>query len=314
VAAKTEARAAQSLKKEDPGLAGYALQCAKEDWSFAMENISNMNIELAGYALNASLNLYEATLNEKYKNAALSYGNYIMQCQQQKNLATNVSLKGFFYRDSTREEILHYEHRGHEQEPVVGLVRLCGFFPENADAEKWENAIRLYANYYKDITDYTDPYFMIPAGIYDLSKAEDEVEREQIKSGFRLNGRYYLKSFPTWESFRGNSGTILSQAKGLTKIGSYLEDRDLENLAYRQFEWHLGLNPFNQSLMYGEGYRYGNQYSAMSGNIVGGLPVGVQTHFNRDIPYWPSESCYNWKEIWVHPSSRWLWIMSDFYK
>ena len=314
VAAKTEARAAQSLKKEDPGLAGYALQCAKEDWSFAMDNISNMNIELAGYALNASLNLYETTLNEKYKNAALSYGNYILQCQQQENLATNVLLNGFFYRDSTREDILHYKHRGHEQEPVVGLVRLCEFFPENANAEKWENAIRLYANYYKDITEYTDPYFMIPAGIYDLSKAEDEVEREQIKSGFRLNGRYYLKSFPTWESFRGNSGTILSQAKGLTKIGSYLEDRDLKILAYRQLEWHLGLNPFNQSLMYGEGYRYGNQYSAMSGNIVGGLPVGVQTHFNRDLPYWPSENCYNWKEIWVHPSSRWLWIMSDFYQ
>ena len=117
-----------------------------------------------------------------------------------------------------------------------------------------------------------------------------------------------------WKSFRGNSGTILSQAKGLTKIGRYLEDRRLEILAYRQLEWHLGLNPFNQSLMYGEGYRYGNQYSAMSGNIVGGLPVGVQTHFNRDIPYWPAESCYNWKEIWVHPSNRWLWIISDFYK
>ena len=63
--------------------------------------------------------------------------------------------------------------------------------------------------------------------------------------------------------------------------------------------------------MYGEGYDYASQYSAMSGNMVGQMPVGIQTRLNRDIPYWPTSNCYVFKETWVFPPARWLWIMQD---
>lgn len=314
-AAKTEAKAAMVLWDKDLKLAKYALETAEEDWEFATDKL-NENIDsapLAATALNASLTLFEATGKEAYKDAAVSYGDYILQSQQQKDLTSDISLKGFFYRSASKESILHYAHRGHEQDLIMGLVRLSQSFPDHIKISEWEKAIRLYADYYKEISKYTDPYFMIPAGIYDLNSANDDIEAQQIKSGVRLNDQFYLKSFPTWTSFRGNSGTILSQAKGLSTAANYLNDTELLALSYKQLDWHLGLNPFNQSLMYGEGYRYAAQYSAMSGNLVGGLPVGVQTHFNRDIPYWPAENVYNWKEIWVHPSSRWLWIMADFY-
>lgn len=49
----------------------------------------------------------------------------------------------------------------------------------------------------------------------------------------------------------------------------------------------------------------------MSGNIAGSLPVGIQTSREKDIPYWPVNNCYNYKEVWVQPSARWLWLMSD---
>jgi len=315
-AARTEAKAAMVLSDKDLKLAKYALDSAEEDWKFATDEL-NENIDsapLAATALNASLTLFEATGKKTYKDAAILYGDYILQSQQQEDLTADIPLKGFFYRSANKESILHYSHRGHEQDLVIGLVRLSQLFPDHIKSGEWQKAIRLYADYYKKISKYTDPYFMIPAGIYDLNSADDDIEAEQIKSGFQLNDQYYLKSFPTWTSFRGNSGTILSQAKGLSTAANYLNDDELLALSYKQLDWHLGLNPFNQSLMYGEGYRYAAQYSAMSGNLVGGLPVGVQTHFNRDLPYWPAENVYNWKEIWVHPSSRWLWIMADFYK
>ncbi len=309
IAATAEAAGALLFRSRNPHLANHALQAAIADWGFASKS-ERMNVELAGAALNASLALYEATSDNVYKSAAFSHADYIMQCQQRGDLANGVSLQGFFYRTPDREDILHYPHRSHEQDAVVGLVRLSQLFPENAS--KWENTLRLYADYYKTITTHTAPYSMIPAGIYDLTKTRNDTEREQVKGGIMLNDRYYLKRFPLWGEFRGNSGTILSQAKGLAKIASHFKDKELLNIAYQQLSWHLGLNPFNQSLMYGEGYRYAGQYSVMSGNIVGGLPVGVQTHFNRDEPYWSAENCYNWKEIWVHPSTRWLMLMSDF--
>jgi len=53
------------------------------------------------------------------------------------------------------------------------------------------------------------------------------------------------------------------------------------------------------------------KYTALSGDMVGSLPVGIQTRKNADLPYWPAANCYNYKEVWVHPSSRWLAIMAD---
>ncbi len=63
--------------------------------------------------------------------------------------------------------------------------------------------------------------------------------------------------------------------------------------------------------MYGEGHDFAPQYSAMSGDMVGSLPVGIQTRLDADAPYWPADNCYNYKEVWVHPSSRWLFIFAD---
>ncbi len=310
VSATAEAAAGRILKDRNPERAAYALQCAIEDWDFAYPRKERMNIDLAGAGLNASLELLAATGDEKYKNAAFEYADYIMQCQQKEALDSGVALKGFFYTQPSKETILHYPHRSNEQDAVAGLVKLSELYP--GQSAEWVKTIRLYADFYKESSAYQAPYYMIPAGIYDLTKARDEVETEQISGGIRLNDRYYLKRFPVWTEFRGNSGTILTQGRGLSLIGHYLKDKELLDIVYRQLDWHLGINPFAQSLMYGEGYRYAGQYSVTSGNLIGGLPVGVQTHFNRDEPYWPAENCYNWKEIWVNPSFRWLMLMHDF--
>jgi len=86
---------------------------------------------------------------------------------------------------------------------------------------------------------------------------------------------------------------------------------DLLDLCQKQLYWIVGLNPFGQSTMYGEGYDCAPQYTARSGDIVGSLPVGMKSLGNRDLPYWPATNVWNYKEVWVHPSSRWLWLMAD---
>jgi hypothetical protein len=63
--------------------------------------------------------------------------------------------------------------------------------------------------------------------------------------------------------------------------------------------------------MYGEGYDYAPQYTAMSGDIVGSLPVGIMMPGDDDFPFWPAANCWAYKEVWVHPASRWLWILGD---
>jgi hypothetical protein len=87
----------------------------------------------------------------------------------------------------------------------------------------------------------------------------------------------------------------------------------LADLAREQMYWSVGRNPFGTSLMYGEGHDYHPQYTAMSGNMVGSLPVGIQTRGNRDVPYWSTATCYNHAEVWVHPAVRWIELMCDLY-
>jgi hypothetical protein len=37
----------------------------------------------------------------------------------------------------------------------------------------------------------------------------------------------------------------------------------------------------------------------------------MQSRDSTDLPYWPSQNMYVYKEVWVHSTSRWLWLMED---
>jgi len=61
--------------------------------------------------------------------------------------------------------------------------------------------------------------------------------------------------------------------------------------------------------MYGEGYDFSPQYAVFTGDVTGDLPVGILTKGDRDVPYWKASVLHNYKEIWVHPSYRWLELL-----
>jgi hypothetical protein len=122
---------------------------------------------------------------------------------------------------------------------------------------------------------------------------------------------WYLRAFPVWFARRGNYGILLSQAKALSAAARLNGDTAALDLAQQQAQWIVGRNPFVQSTMYGEGYDWSQQYSVSSGDFVGSLPVGMQSRGVTDLPYWSSQNMYVYKEVWVHPSGRWLWLMAD---
>jgi hypothetical protein len=111
--------------------------------------------------------------------------------------------------------------------------------------------------------------------------------------------------------YRGNFGTILPQAQALASAAHLRGDLASAQLAEHQLEWVIGRNPFAQSTMYGEGYDYPPLYTPSSGDIVGALPVGIQTRGDEDAPYWPVQSMWTYKEIWSHPVTNWIWLLKD---
>ena len=91
-------------------------------------------------------------------------------------------------------------------------------------------------------------------------------------------------------------------------------DEELKHIATRQMEYIVGFNPFAQSTIYGDGYDYPPLYGAFSGDVVGAVPVGIQTFENDDEPYWPMQSNCTYKEIWVHTTARMMWLVAELFK
>ncbi len=333
IAAAAEALAYRVLRRRDPHLAARSLAIAEQDWEFAVAGkeapetrhtpaYAATEMELAGVGALASLELYEATGKQKYADHARRLARIVLDSQATTPVGTEFPLAGFFYTGPDRKEIFHQFHRGNDQAPVVALVRLCELFPKDPEWRRWRGAVELHAAYLKKNAGVTQPWGVLPAYVYrddewktapegDRYQSSREAYREQVLQGMPVGGGYYLKAFPVWFGRRGNYGVLLSQTKALTAAARLLGDREAMDLALRQLEWVVGRNPFCQSTMWGEGYDFAQQYSVSSGDIVGSLPVGMMTRGNRDIPYWPPQNSYVYKEVWVHPSARWLWILED---
>ncbi len=200
----------------------------------------------------------------------------------------------------------------------MALTGLSEAFPAHKDWMRWYSAVTLYSEYYqKAIARFTQPYGILPASIYKddeyLQSPADlrESFKRQVLKGIRIGKGYHLRLFPVWSSRRGTNGTGLSEAKALSAAAQVRGNLELISLAEQQAAWVIGRNPFVQSLMYGEGYDWAPQYSEMSGDLVGSLPVGIEAREDEDVPYWPPAACYNYKEVWVHPGARWFFLMAD---
>ena len=335
IASSAEAIAYRVLKEKDPRLAVYSLKMAETDWQYAVKNLvlnentdtnavwsvsfdsGNILHEVASAGIIASVDLWHATGESCYALKATELAKIILESQQRKILPTDIPLNGFFYTGPSKKYIMHYCHNGREQEPIAALTLLCEAFPDHPDWMKWYSAVVLHSEYLKTIAKFTEPYGVMPSSVYtdkdylQVPESRRESFRDQVLNGIPLGKGYYLRLFPVWMDYRGHFGTILPQAQSLNYAARLRGDTLSANLALNQLEWITGRNPFSQSTMFGEGYDFTPLYTPSSGDIVGALPVGIQTRSESDIPYWPVQSTWTYKEVWVHPVSQWIGIIRD---
>lgn len=311
LAAAAEALAGRLWRQRDPVFAAYSFRCAEADWGFALARLGEPNVEVASAGVQAGLELFRTTGRPEFAGRAVELADILLASQQRRVRPDwALPLVGFFHRSPKQDTPLHYGHRSHEQAPVVALAGLCEALPDHPKWGEWYGAVALYTEYLRAASEVTAPYQMLPAGIWRTDRGADW-ERAQARQGIRLDDQHYLRRFPCWPDFRGNLGVQLSQALALSTAARLRRDAGLLGLAETQLDWALGRNPFAQSLMYGVGHDYAPQYTAMSGDMTGTLPVGIQSRGEADEPYWPAANCYNYAEVWVHPGSRWLAIMAD---
>ncbi|MDH6306441.1 hypothetical protein M2459_003165 [Parabacteroides sp. PF5-5] len=346
VFAGIEAYAAMSIEK-DVMLKEHLQKVAKEDFEFAIKRFEEMGYkELASgggggdhaamasqsqYMANVSWSasmLYKLTGDKYYADKAAEVIQYTLQCQRTEPLKDKNKIRGFFYRDLDKKSIVHYNHQSRDHYFMWALTLLCETQPGHKDYANWENAIKQHAEYLKSIMQYVKPYGMVPSGVYHIDEVKDSANfyiaqvgirkgadadyKEQLENGFKLDKEHYLRVFPVWFSFKGNAAVHLATGKSAALCGKFLKDRELIDIAEQQLFWIVGKNPFGQSLIWGEGSNYAQQYTALPGETVGEIPVGMQSRFNEDTPYWPQFNTATYKEVWGSSAGRWISLISEF--
>ena len=339
-----EAYAAMSVEK-DLMLKENLQKVAKEDFDFALKRFEELGFNelvraghghasmtsqsqfMATVSWAASM-LYKLTKEPYYAEKAAEFIKYTVDCQRTQPLKDKNKTNGFFYRDHNKKSIVHFNHQSRDQVYMQALTALCETQHGHKDFKTWDNAIRLHAAYLKNIMQYVQPYGMIPSGVYHIDEEKDSLNfyvqhtwanrgyakeyKEQLQNGFKLDKEHYLKVFPVWFSFRGNAAVHLATGKSAALCGKYLNDKELINIAEQQLFWIVGKNPFGQSLIYGEGHNYMQQYTALPGEVVGEIPVGMQSRYNEDTPYWPQFNTATYKEVWGTPAGKWFSLIAEF--
>jgi hypothetical protein len=336
-----EAFAAETLEG-DPMLCEKLRTLAEEDFAFALavhreRGFAERPVKWEhSYATSpsqymatlswAASRLYRLTGKPVYAAEAVRAMDYVLRCQRHEPLGAE-GLRGFFYREAEKRVIQHFNHQSRDQVYMQALALLLETQPDHPESASWRRGVELFAAYLKAAASRTAPYGLLPSGVYhkDEARDEDSFERQhhgigegaaedyaaQLKAGIPLDGEHYLRIFPVWFSFRGNGAVHLSTGKAAAICGKILGDGALLDIAREQLYWVVGKNPFCQSLMYGEGHNYPEQAAFLPGTMTGQLPVGIQTRYNEDIPYWPQSNNATYKEVWLTLAGKWFSLVAE---
>lgn len=333
---------------QDYAMKAQLMQVVKEDYHYALVGFKKTEFKhepifwehtyntskstfLATMAWTAAL-MYQLTEEEDYREQMTEWFDGLLSCQEQAGLelSDGTLLKGMFYRDETHKVLQHFNHQAREHLYALAFEEVLAASPKHEKGDEWLIQANNYADYLDYLGQFTDPYPMYASGIYHEDEwqdkesfykqhllVDDEAEtsyQEQLKQGIKVGEGLYIKRFPVWFSLRGNNGILLSMGKSAAVMGRILDRRTLLDKAHQQLQWMVGKNPFGQSMIYGEGYNYPQQYSVSSGEITGEMPVGMQTFGNEDQPYWPQFNNATYKEVWVGVAGKWLSLVADLIK
>ena len=339
------AKAYELFVDNDDTFARWCLKAAISDFEFGKKGYDegiftkrwgpSVTSQTLGHGLLASSILYNITKEEYYLEVSRSYAKIVMNCMEKDGVGDK-KIKGFFYEEEKHSYVVSYEHRGHENSCLLGLIELAKIEKDkNGIYKELMDALNLYRDFILDTIKYTYPYNLLPGNMYIRGKinldrftipylitnnSEENKKRameeiyKQMEGGINLGGDAYLRIFPIAPSRRGFHATLLAKAKAVSALALFLNDEELKKIAIYQLEWVLGRNPFASSTMYGMGYNYHPLYVAFSNQIVGALPVGIMTLGDLDLPYYPTRDNAVYKEIWGHTTGKYLWILSDLLK
>lgn len=234
----------------------YAAQClaaAKRCWATNRHDQSTEDI--AWWTL-AAVELFRTTRDDAYANEAR---------KMSADLAARQQPGGFWLMSKEWNE--PYKNPVHSALPAFVLLEAARSIP---GAENLHSNVRLHIESYVEPMLARSPYGIMPMGLFKGTPTEETYRRFNAE----YNYRFFLPV--TKESWwLGLNAHLGSHALLLATAARDLGEKRWRDLAYRQFEWIFGLNPFGISMASGIGARNPQPFSLFVGVIPGGIMNGI---------------------------------------
>jgi hypothetical protein len=296
----SEAIMANITKTKEPDYSKKCLQAAVSCFEWCKKSSEDMNSGTIGASIQAAIELYKVTGQEVYRTFAVEKAQKLRNLQaKQEN-----GIGGFFYTSVTNREPYKNISRG-----CLDFISLCDLireFPNHKDASLWKEIIKAYANQYLFFMSQKNSFGIIPYGLFN----------QQDTIGNKKVGNYWYRYFDQPERL-GINANLAAAGIGLMKAAGILNDPKLKDLAQRQLDWIIGVNPFNSSTIVMVGYNNPKPFNSSEFKpFTPLLPGAVMNGLRGDRADQPDIGNGNWQvsEYWTPMVCYTLWLTAQISK
>lgn len=301
----SEAIMARITKLKEADYSKKCLDAAVKCFDWCVSKNKSSNAGTLGASIQASIEMYKATKQEKYMSFAVQQASELKKLQAAKQEG---NVGGFFFTSVTDKEPYKNVSRGCLE--FISLCDLIKEFPKHKDVPVWKEMITDYSNQYLLFMTQKNSFGIVPFGLF--SKSDP--------GGNRKTGDYWYQYFmnPTLSWWVGINCNLASAGVGMLKAAEILNDPKLKAAAQKQLDWIIGVNPFNSSTIVSVGYNQPKQF------VNGGefrpetplIPGAVMNGLGGDISDQPSigHGNYNISEYWTPMVAYTIWLMAEVSK
>lgn len=296
----SEAIMGRITKSKDAAYSKKCLEAAARCFDWCVKEEKRTTATIIGASIQASIEMFKATKQDKYKNFAIAKAAELKKLQ-----AVNTNgVAGFFYTSTSTQD----PWKPKISDGCLEYISICDLiktFPSHQDVPAWKEMITRYSDQYLMLLSQKNSFGIVPFGLYSKDPGGD-----------RKIGNYWYRYFmqPELSWWVGINANIASAGIGLMKAAEILKKPELKAAAQKQLDWIVGVNPFSSSTIISVGYNQPGQFKG--GEFRPSVPIipgGVMNGLGGDHNDQPAIGNGSWQtaEYWTPMVAYTLWLMAE---
>jgi len=282
----------------DPEVAARCLDAARRSAAVDAEG-DGLAVDELQWRAWGELELWRATADDAHRDAGVDALNRMIQCQVVDYIGGQSITRGFF-RAAPQSDQFHRKHIGADY-AIWTLAQFIEALPDHPDAARWRDAVAMWYEDFFRVFAERNPFGLPPYGLYE-TPPDDRGADQYRRLGDGLCFRYFMRGRRL-----GSNARLNLAAAALAAAAKALDQSQCLDHAYPLLEWTLGANPFQLSMMNGVGVRQPSALAFQTGNIPGGVTLGIAGD-ELDMPWYPHPfACCD--EYYGYQTAHFLWAL-----